>query len=339
MITLAQPWFLLLILFPVVIGYLLPHSVLALPAALKVPFYQAMLPLIEQEEHTPISKPFFNLFTVIWLLLVLALAGPRWIGEPIPLVRDGRNIMLVLDLSGSMELNDMALQGQLVSRLEVVKLAAKQFIKARLNDKIGLILFGSRAYLQTPLTYDHHNVLLRLEEATVGLAGNTTSIGDALGLAVKHLQAVPAQGRVIILLTDGANNSGMLTPLKAAELAQVDNIKVYTIGLGADVDPQVLNGIFFDFNTSADLDEHSLQQVANLTGGRYFRATDPKSLQAIYTMINHLETLTQPQASLRPQQDYYLWPLTAALLLLIYWLLIKANFFRNFLNRPRLSEY
>ncbi len=128
-----------------------------------------------------------------------------------------------------------------------------------------MILFGSRAYLQTPLTYDRNSVLLRLEDASVGLAGNTTSIGDALGLAVKRLQNVPNKGRVIILLTDGVNNSGVLPPLKAAEIAQADDIKVYTIGLGSE-SPHVANGLLLNMNISADLDEKTLKEIANMTG-------------------------------------------------------------------------
>nr|WP_238551266.1 VWA domain-containing protein [Legionella oakridgensis] len=267
---------------------------------------------------------------IIWFLLLLALAGPRWVGEPRPLAREGYNIMLALDLSGSMELPDMMLHGRPVSRLTVVKRAAEQFVQERMGDKIGLILFGSRAYLQTPLTYDRQNILMRLEDATVGLAGKTTSIGDALGLAVKRLQNVPAQGRIIILLTDGANNSGVLAPMKAAELARADGIKIYTIGLGSQADPRALPSVFLNMNASADLDEETLQEVAKVTGGRYFRATDLQSLQRIYEVINQLEKVSQEQATVRPQHDYYPWPLALAFFLFLYWLAVEGNFFPRF---------
>ncbi|AHE68326.1 Mg-chelatase, subunit ChlD [Legionella oakridgensis ATCC 33761 = DSM 21215] len=263
-------------------------------------------------------------------MLLLALAGPRWVGEPRPLAREGYNIMLALDLSGSMELPDMMLHGRPVSRLTVVKRAAEQFVQERMGDKIGLILFGSRAYLQTPLTYDRQNILMRLEDATVGLAGKTTSIGDALGLAVKRLQNVPAQGRIIILLTDGANNSGVLAPMKAAELARADGIKIYTIGLGSQADPRALPSVFLNMNASADLDEETLQEVAKVTGGRYFRATDLQSLQRIYEVINQLEKVSQEQATVRPQHDYYPWPLALAFFLFLYWLAVEGNFFPRF---------
>ena len=187
--------------------------------------------------------------------------------------------------------------------------------------------------MQTPLTYDHSNVLLRISDATAGLAGKSTSIGDALGLAVKHLQQVPQAGRVIILLTDGANNSGLLAPMKAAELAQNAGIKVYTIGLGADADTQTFNGLFLSMNAAAELDEDTLKAVAKKTGGRYFRATNLSSLQAIYQAINQMETVTQTDATVRPQHDYYPWPLSVAFVLLMYLFGTGSGLWRTLVSR------
>ncbi|WP_028389448.1 vWA domain-containing protein [Legionella fairfieldensis] len=333
MFELASPWVLLLLLLPFLIWFLFPRAILKLPAALKVPFYNDMLAVIDRKKPAFASQAQMGLLGLIWGLLVFAAAGPRWVGEPQPLTREGRNIMLALDLSGSMELSDMSLHGRPVNRLAVVKQAAEQFVQARAGDRIGLILFGSRAYLQTPLTYDRNSVLLRLKDATVGLAGQTTSIGDAIGLAVKRLQDVPDKGRTIILLTDGANNSGVLPPLKAAELAKLDNIKIYTIGLGAESDPNAINSVFFNGNPSSDLDEKTLEAVANITNGRYFRATDIQSLQAIYDTINQLETISQEQAMIRPQYDYYYWFLGFAILLLFYWLAKRAGLLSFFPRR------
>lgn len=325
MFGLAQPWVLLAIPLPLLIWFFMPRTASALPAAMKVPFYQALYTIVDQEKKVLAGQGRSGLLLFIWFLILFALSGPRWIGEPVPLKHEGRNIMLALDLSGSMELNDMLLDGRPVSRLMVVKHAAEQFVEQRTGDKIGLILFGTRAYLQTPLTYDRHSVLMRIEDATAGLAGKTTSIGDALGLAVKRLQDVPPQGRVIILLTDGASNSGVLTPLKAAELAKADHIKIYTIGLGSETDPRAMDAMFAGMNASADLDEETLQQVAKMTDGRYFRATDPQSLQAIYETINRLETISQDEASIRPQKDYYPWVLGFALILFFYWLMEQTG--------------
>jgi Ca-activated chloride channel family protein len=325
MFELAAPWVLVLLPLPVLFWYLLPRAKVKLPTALKVPFFEAMLGIVEQEKRSISAQSLLLIPALIWFLLVVALAGPRWVGEPRPVARDGYNIMMALDLSGSMEINDMLLHGRPTSRLNVVKRAAEQFVQDRIGDRIGLILFGTRAYLQTPLTYDRHSVLMRIEDATAGLAGKTTSIGDAVGLAVKRLESVPNTGRVIILLTDGANNSGVLAPLKAAELAKDDGIKIYTIGLGSEADPRALSNDFLILNASADLDEETLKKMADMTGGRYFRATDTETLQAIYKTINELETASQEQATVRPQKDYYPWFVGLALLLCFYWIVGKAD--------------
>jgi Ca-activated chloride channel family protein len=338
MFELAWPLALIALPLPWLIWYWIPRSELKLPAALHVPFFNAMASMIEHEKRTIAKQTKMTLLFLIWSLLIVALAGPRWVGEPQPLVSEGYNIMLALDISGSMEMSDMVVNGRPTTRLAVVKHTAEQFVKERAGDKIGLILFGSRAYLQTPLTHDRNSVLLRLEDATVGLAGKTTSIGDALGLAVKRLQNVPAKGRMIILLTDGVNNSGVLPPLKAAELARSDAIKVYTIGLGSEAAPQMA-GNMFGMNVTAELDENTLKEISSMTGGRYFRATDMQSLQAIYQTINQIETTSQEQATLRPQHEYYPWPLSIALFLFFYWLADRCSLLEklNVAMRRRVS--
>ena len=327
MFELALPWALLALPLPILLWFILPRAVVQLPASLKVPFFDDMVSMIEHEKRHVVEQGKLLLFLLIWSLVVLALAGPRWVGEPQSISREGYNIMLALDISGSMELGDMMVHGRPATRLAVVKRAAEQFVKDRAGDKIGLILFGSQAYLQTPLTHDRQSVLMRLADATVGLAGKTTSIGDAIGLAVKRLQHLPATGRMIILLTDGVNNSGVLAPLKAAELARADGIKVYTIGLGADVSSQSLGGLFYNMNAAADLDEDTLKEVAKMTGGRYFRATDLHSLEMIYKSIDQMEKLPQDDEAIRPQYDYYPWPLAVALFLYFYMLAHKAHLF------------
>jgi Ca-activated chloride channel family protein len=325
MFELATPWALLALLLPLMFWSAMPRAQIKLPTALKIPFFQAIQGIVAQEKHFISAQSALIIPVLIWVSLVIAVAGPRWIGEPRPVTREGYNIMMALDLSGSMEVDDMLLRRRPVSRLVVVKRAAEQFVEDRIGDRIGLILFGTRAYLQTPLTYDRHSVLMRIEDATAGLAGQTTSIGDAVGLAVKRLEEVPSKGRIIILLTDGANNSGVLSPLKAAELAKSDGIKVYTIGLGSASDPRAISANFLNLNVSADLDEDTLKQMAAMTGGRYFRATDIQSLQTIYQTINQLETVDHEQATVRPQKEYYPWFVGFALCLCFYWLLDKTH--------------
>ncbi|MBA2650333.1 MAG: VWA domain-containing protein [Legionella sp.] len=321
MFELAHPWALACLVLPFLVWYLLKPAKIVLPVALKIPFFNALQTIVHTGKHSLALQKSLWLPALIWLGLAIALAGPRWVGEPTPITRDAYNIMMALDLSGSMEITDMLMDGTPVSRLTVVKQAAEQFVRARSEDKIGLILFGTRAYLQTPLTYDKHSILLRIEDASSGLAGQTTSIGDALGLAVKRLGDVSKKGRIIILLTDGANNSGVLSPLKAAELAQDEHIKVYTIGLGSEGNATD----FFIANASADLDEPTLKQIAGKTGGRYFRATDTQSLQEIYKTINKLETVKQEQATIRPQKEYYPWFVAFALLVSMGWLMGKSQ--------------
>ncbi|KTD00609.1 VWA domain-containing protein [Fluoribacter gormanii] len=325
MFELVNPWVLILIPLPLIFWFLMPRAKVQLPAALKVPFFAAMTHIADQEKRSVSAQYSLLIPAIIWILLVIALAGPRWIGAPKPISREGFNIMMALDLSGSMEIPDMLLHGRPVSRLSVVKSAAEQFVQERTGDKIGLILFGTRAYLQTPLTYDRHSILLRLEDATAGLAGKTTSIGDAVGLAVKRLNHVPKKGRILILLTDGANNSGVLAPLKAAELAKEEGIKIYTIGLGSEADSRALVGDFIMQNASADLDEETLRKMSDMTEGQYFRATDTETLHSIYNTINQLETINQEQATVRPQKEYYPWFVGFALLLCFCWLLRKAD--------------
>lgn len=329
MFEIAFPLVFLLWPLPLLIRWILPRVPLELPVALRIPFFNGMMTRLETTNLVADKRANIIGLYVIWTLLLLALSGPRWVGEPRPLPREGYNIMLALDLSGSMEIDDMMLHGRPATRLAVVKRAATQFVDDRKGDKIGLILFGSQAYLQTPLTYDHHSLLMRIDDATVGLAGKTTSIGDALGLAVKRLQQVPAKGRLIILLTDGANNSGVLTPMKAAELAAMDDIKIYTIGLGAE-DASTVNGnLFLGLNAGADLDEDTLKKVAQMTGGQYFRATDSQSLHEIYRTINQMEVVTQAQELIRPQHEYYAWPLGLACLLYGFWLNHHLGIFRR----------
>ena len=190
-----------------------------------------------------------------------------------------------------------------------------EFIQRRVGDRLGLILFGRQAYLQTPLTFDRETVRTLLHEAVIGLAGKETAIGDAIGLAVKRLQDNDINSRVLILLTDGANTAGEVEPIKAAELAAQHGLKIYTIGIGAD---EMVVSSFFGkqrVNPSADLDEKTLTAIAEKTGGRYFRARDTQQLEQIYHLLDKLEPLEKEAQTFRPTAALYAWPLGLALLL------------------------
>lgn len=249
-----------------------------------------------------------------WLLLVTAAARPQQPAPPQALQRTGRALMLAVDCSGSMAIEDMQLGGQGVSRFATVKAIASRFIAKRSGDDVGLILFGTHAYLLTPMTFDVHAVALQMDGAAIGLAGRETAIGDAITLAVKHLTALPARARVLVLLTDGVNTAGSVAPLEAARLAKAAGVRIYTIGVGSA--SSALNVFGMQINAPDDaLDVSMLTQIAQETGGRFFRAADGDQLLQAYRMIDALEPLAHGQSLLRPAREWYPWPLALALLL------------------------
>lgn len=252
-------------------------------------------------------------FVLIWLLLLLAAARPEWVGEPLPLTTSGRDLLVAVDVSGSMEQLDMQWQGQDVNRLSLIKHLFSDFIEQRRGDRVGLILFGSQAYLQAPLTFDRHTVRTWLDEAVIGIAGKNTAIGDAIGLAVKRLRERPTNSRVLILITDGANTAGAIEPLTATQLAAEQSVKIYTIGIGADPDAGIMG--MFGLNPGSDLDEPTLKAIAAQTGGQYFRARDADELAMITASLDQLEPVAQQATQARPALALYCWPLAAALLL------------------------
>jgi Ca-activated chloride channel family protein len=255
------------------------------------------------------------LLALAWLCLVTAAARPQWLGAPEPQQRSGRATMLAVDLSGSMSLDDMELAGRNVTRFAAVEAIAGDFIDRRAGDELGLILFGSQAYLVTPLTYDLDAVRAQLHGAVVGLPGRETAIGDALAVSVKRLADMPEQARVVVLLTDGVNNAGSISPREAARAAKAAGVRVYTIGIGATA---MRVPDFFGsrvVNPSADLDVSMLTDIANQTGGRFFRATDSNELAQAYRAIDALEPVPQQGAALRPRYELFRWPLLASLAL------------------------
>ena len=256
-----------------------------------------------------------TLLTLCWLSALLATARPVYIGDPVALPTAGRDILIAVDISGSMERKDMVIRGQAVDRLVAVKAVVGDFVVERTGDRLGLILFGEKAYLQTPLTFDRTTMQSLLLEAQIGFAGNGTAIGDAIGLSVKRLQDRPKDHRVLILLTDGSNNAGALQPDEAADLARRAKVKIYTIGIGAEKQEQ--RGLFgrTTVNPSADLDETTLIKIAKTTGGRYFRARNPQELKLIYEQLNRLEPIDQNEETIRPVATLFHWPLGAAFIL------------------------
>ena len=318
MLSVEWPWVAALLPLPWLVYRFVPPARRE-DAALLVPFYR-QLPGASgaQRDDSQMRLGRLVILILIWLALLLACARPQWIGDPISLPASGRDLLLAVDISGSMETADMNWKGEQFQRVTVVKAVVGDFVERRRSDRLGLILFGTRAYLQAPLTFDRATVKQLLQEAQLGFAGEKTAIGDAIGLAVKRLRERPDSSRVLILLTDGANTAGQVTPLKAAELAAKAGIRIHTIGVGAD--EMVVPGIFGNFgarrvNPSADLDEETLAGIATQTGGQYFRARDPADLQAIYAQLDQLEPVEQDAEVFRPTRALFHWPLAVALAL------------------------
>lgn len=303
----AHLWALLLLPLPLLARHLLPPAETGVGAALCVPFFGALMDAERRRVRAP--RLVAVLAVAAWGLLVLAAARPQMVGEPVALPLEGRDLMLAVDISGSMREEDMVIGGRIVDRLTAVKAVAGDFIERRQGDRIGLILFGQQAYLQTPLTFDRNTARTLLFEAAVGLAGRETAIGDAIGLAIKRLRDAETDERVLILLTDGANTAGSIRPQKAAELAAGAGVRIHTIGVGGD--PQSAFGLTLGRNP---LDEATLKAIADTTGGRYFRAHDVGELQAIYSMLDELEPVESDRATFRPVDELFGWPLGAALL-------------------------
>ncbi len=238
------------------------------------------------------------------LLAIAALSRPQIGSLPIDRSNDGIDIMLAIDTSGSMRARDFEVSGQRPDRLEVIKTVISEFISARPDDRIGMVVFGSGAYTQAPLTLDHEMLAEFLSRIEIGVVGDGTAIGDGLGAAVKRLKATPGKGRVVVLLTDGANNSGRIDPMAAANAAKAFGIRVHTIGVGSEgVVPIVQNGRVF--HIQADIDEKTLRGISDATGGKYYRATDAGALQNVYKDIDQLEKVRHKQHQRRRGRDVY----------------------------------
>lgn len=316
MLEFTWPYAFLALPLPLLIYRLLPRAPRQ-DAALYVPFFSTLSQLQSDSEKLTSSKPLKLLCcTLIWLLLVIASSRPQWLGEPVQLPSSGRDLMLSVDISGSMEAQDMIIGNRQASRIDVVKAVVGDFITRREGDRLGLILFAAHAYIQAPLTFDRQTIGTLLEEAEIGIIEESaTAIGDAIGLAIIHLRNRPENSRVLVLLTDGVNNAGAISPEQAGQLARTENIKVYTIGIGAD---QLVRRSFFGsriVNPSTELDEETLTQIAESTGGRYFRARDVNDLIEVYEELDRLEAIEQDEQTYRPSRVLFYWPLGGAVII------------------------
>lgn len=315
------PWLIVLLPIPWLLRRLLP-AYTRQRTAIRVPFFIDLASSAEAR-FNPAIVP-IGLASLMWLFLVAAVARPVWYGDPVNIATSGRDLLLAIDISDSMRIDDMQQGGSASTRIDVVKALASDFINARHGDRVGLILFGQQAYLQTPLTFDRGAAIAELKSALPGFAGSSTAIGDAMGLAINILRDRPAQSRVLILLSDGSNTYGS-DPLSAMGVAREANIKIHAIGLGADTYMRSDNtGRKVEVNSSRDLDEQVLSSIAELTGGQYFRARNPDELSGIYAKIDELEPAPADEY-LRPQKSLYHWPLALSLLFGLFLIALEGR--------------
>ena len=264
------------------------------------------------------SKLYYLLLTLLWIGLILALMRPQWLEPYTERRSEGYDLMLAVDASLSMEALDFSVDGQQVSRMQVVKGVMDRFIAGRLNDRVGLVIFGSQAFVLSPLTADRDAVRHLLADVVSRIAGDGTAMGDALGLGVKKLRERPEGSRVMVLIADGENTAGMIPPLEAARLAAAEGVRIYAIGVGSDRDevPIMEDGRLV-MRTDLGFDEAVMRQIAQITGGAYFRATDTGALETIYQRIDELEKSEAEARTVMIPHSLYRWPLGLALLALL----------------------
>ncbi|MES9842050.1 MAG: VWA domain-containing protein [Candidatus Thiodiazotropha endolucinida] len=321
------PWMALLLLLPLLIRFFwsrLPNRQHESVEGTQTTLLHPTLAHLQDAFHTrqprqPLSARLHSwLLHLLWLALVLALMRPQWL-EPYTENRTaGYDLMLAVDASHSMNALDFTLNDEQVSRMQVVKGVVAKFIEGRQGDRIGLVVFGSKAYVLSPLTYDRKAVNSLLSEVIPRIAGDGTAIGDALGLGVKKLRERPQGSRVLLLIADGENTAGTIPPLKAAQLAAEEGIRIYSIGVGSDKKrvPIMENGRIIT-RTDLGFNEAVMREIAEAADGAYFRTTDTAALEKIYQHIDELEKTEAESRTVFIPQPLYYWPLSAALLLLL----------------------
>jgi Ca-activated chloride channel family protein len=317
MIRMVLPWLFLLLPLPWLVRWILPPARRAPGVALKVPFF-APLAALAGEGRRARGLSWLHPAHLVWLLLLVAAVQPQWVETPHALPTTGRDLMLVIDISGSMRAMDFSQDGRKLDRLGLVKQVAARFIDGRGGDRLGLILFGAQPYLRAPLSHDHATVKTLLEEAEIALAGEYTALGDALGLAIKRMRERPAESRVIVVLTDGASNAGSMGPRQAGRLAAELGIRIHTIGIGAETVAAPNPFGVWSSGGANDFNREVLEAIARDTGGIYFHALDAEGLKAAYARLDELEPALGDAVHDYTATALYPWPLGAALLLSLF---------------------
>lgn len=311
MLEFAYPLALLATPLPILAWWLLPPQRERV-SALRVPFFEPITAAAGSEARAGaviLRRRWLQLFVavLVWLLLVAGLAKPEWVGQPIVRTEAARDIMLALDLSGSMDYHDFPGEdGEVVSRFEAVQRVVDRFVTAREDDRIGLIVFGTKAYLQLPFTRDLDTARALVDLMDVGMAGPKTALGDSIGLAIRSFETSEVDERLLILLTDGNDTASKMTPINAADIARLNGVEIYTIGIG---DTAATGEDRVDFDV--------LAAIAERTGGEFYNAQDEAALDAVYRRIDQTAVADVRTQSWRPRQSLVHWPVGLAVILIL----------------------
>jgi len=312
MVELAQPWLLLMLPLPLLSFWLLPPHRQRV-SSLRVPFFDALVEVAGAEASSGAVVMRRRMMQMVlvgmaWMLVVLGLAEPEWVGEPIVRSEAARDVMLAIDLSGSMDTRDFPDEsGHKVRRMDAVQRVVDQFVAAREGDRVGLIVFGSRPYVQLPFSRDLETARALVDLMDVGMAGPKTALGDAIGLAIRAFESSEVSSRLLILLTDGNDTASTMSPVNAAGIARLAGVEIYTIGIG---DPEAQGEDRVDFEV--------LKSVAEETGGRFFDARDENALAQVYRRIDEMAPAEIRTQSWRPRQSLVHWPAGAVVVLSLF---------------------
>lgn len=335
-IEFLSPYFAFVVILPLVVLLFSQneHNLAKDNSAIKIPFFDDIksLPTIKRQgvvnSFNQRENNYFLRFLsfIAWVCLTLSVMRPVSLGEKIPITKEARNLILAIDLSGSMHEMDFVLNNRPIDRLRIAKKLSKEFIKNRKGDRVGAVVFGTDAHLFIPLTFDTDTADELLNELDFSLVNGKTAIGDAIGVSLKSFKDIKSESSVLILLSDGTSNAGVLSNEEATSIAKKMGVKIYTVGIGAKkMAVASLFGRTEYVNPSYDMDEDALKKIATETGGKYFRAMDTKSFEDIYKEIDKIEKIETESTFIQPKKELFYYPLLVAFALFSLIVLLKGK--------------